>query len=1051
MHNSVDTFISYGRLDSKAFCIKLYQRLTEEGLKVWFDQNDIPLGSDFQNEINDGIDQADNFLFVISPHAVNSPYCLKEIEQALQRNKRIIPVLHVREISRETWQQRNPQGDESTWEDHKAMGLVSAIPHMHPQIRKRNWAYFQEDIDDFETSLAGLLEAFNQHRDYVKQHCYFLGKALEWERHQRQSRYLLVGEDREQAEAWLKTNFKGEQSPCDPSELHCEFICESKKNANNLMTQAFISYAAEDKDFMVKLSKVLMRESFTIWTNQTDINTGEEFQTIINQGIEEADNVIYLISPNSLESKYCQQELAYALSLNKRIIPLLIKETNLEQVSRELRVLQFIDFSGYEDELQFRRSSDRLIKVLHEETRYYEQHKILLAKALKWERQHCNPSILLRGHNLRQAEAWLKLAQERSQHPPTALQKVFIAESQEQPPGQSLDVFISYSRVDSDFARRLNDSLEMQGKLTWFDQESIDPGSDFQQEIYEGIESSNNFLFVISLNAIQSTFCVDEVEYALKLNKRIVTVLYRSVPTEKLHPGLEKVQWVDFNNHNGDFHANFSELVRTLDTDMEYLRSHTRLLVKAIEWDREERNPDYLLRGKNLTDAERWLQASAAKHPQATTLQTQYVITSRKAPFPKPKLQTAVLTSLAVATLVMGIRFLGLLQPLELAAYDGLMRLRPSEEKDDRLLVVEINDQDARDQINREEIGLGSGLKDPSLERLLSKLAQYKPRIIGLDIYRDFNAKVPALADRLRNTDHLVGVCDISRKNNLVGGAEPIREIRFDRIPDRTGFSTPVVDEGEMNRRQLLMYPSGSKFCRGVQESFGLVIARRYLQAEGKPHQLPLWSSDQKEYRGDLTLNGIRLPRLGNWSGGYQQNLNAEAKVQTLLKYRTFDGNPDGERTKFADHVSLAEALKDSFNGERVKDRIVLIGFTSESVSNDYSNTPYGRIPGVWIQAQSVSQILSTALEGRSLIWWLPCWGDALWIGGWALVGGLIVWRFQRSGEWFWAGGIVLGVLVGTCGLIFVFQSGWIPLVPPMIALLLTSVSTIYMTSRRYR
>jgi hypothetical protein len=95
MKTSFDAFISYGRADSLAFGRKLYERLKEQGLNIWFDQNDIPLGVDFQNQIDDGIEKADNFLFIIAPHSINSPYCGKEIELAIRRNKRIIPLLHV--------------------------------------------------------------------------------------------------------------------------------------------------------------------------------------------------------------------------------------------------------------------------------------------------------------------------------------------------------------------------------------------------------------------------------------------------------------------------------------------------------------------------------------------------------------------------------------------------------------------------------------------------------------------------------------------------------------------------------------------------------------------------------------------------------------------------------------------------------------------------------------------------------------------------------------------------------------------------------------------
>ncbi|MGK7873462.1 MAG: hypothetical protein AB4426_09155 [Xenococcaceae cyanobacterium] len=34
-----------------------------QGFNVWFDQDDIPLAVDFQEQINDGIEKAHNFIF----------------------------------------------------------------------------------------------------------------------------------------------------------------------------------------------------------------------------------------------------------------------------------------------------------------------------------------------------------------------------------------------------------------------------------------------------------------------------------------------------------------------------------------------------------------------------------------------------------------------------------------------------------------------------------------------------------------------------------------------------------------------------------------------------------------------------------------------------------------------------------------------------------------------------------------------------------------------------------------------------------------------------
>ncbi len=628
-----DAFISYGRADSKDFATKLQAHLNEQGLKVWFDFNNIPLGVDFQNQIDDGIEKANHFLFIISPHSVNSPYCLKEIELAIKCHKRIIPLLHVEQISKETWLSRNPNGTDEEWEVYQSQGKHTCFQNMHPTIGKINWVYFREDKDDFEQSFAGLIELLQVHHDYVEQHTKFLIKALEWERNQKETRYLLTGEEKKQAEAWLKIRFEDEQAPCVPSDLHCEYITESIKNANNLMTEVFLSYADEDREIMKRVRNSLRRESITVWTNTTDIQTGEDFGEAINRGIEQADNIVYLLSPESINSTYCQQELELAASLNKRIIPLLVGNIESIELPSQLQGLQYIDLTDNLKQEDYFVDESQLLRILHQDAAYYKEHKILLTKALKWKQQQNNPSILLRGYNLRSADTWLKVARKRTQHPPIPLQEEFINESLRQPPLESLDVFISYSRADSDFARKLNDALQIQGKTTWFDQESIASGSNFQEEIYRGIKASDNFLFILSPRSINSPYCKDEVEYAASLNKRFINLLHRKIETSELHPELAQVQWIDFNRSQGDFDSNFNQLLRTIDTDRDHVHSHSKWSQRALEWEEKDKTDDLLLRGNEFLLAQNWLEETEQqkKKPTATALQKAFIQASQKA------------------------------------------------------------------------------------------------------------------------------------------------------------------------------------------------------------------------------------------------------------------------------------------------------------------------------------------------------------------------------------------------------------------------------------
>ena len=90
----------------------------------------------------------------------------------------------------------------------------------------------------------------------------------------------------------------------------------------------------------------------------------------------------------------------------------------------------------------------------------------------------------------------------------------------------------------------------------------------------------------------------------------------------------------------------------------------------------------------------------------------------------------ALLSGVLATGLVLGVRQTGGLQSLELLAFDQMVRLRPDAGADPRLLVVAITEDDIRSQ-NRWPIS------DQVVAQLLAKLNQYKPKVIGLDIYRD--------------------------------------------------------------------------------------------------------------------------------------------------------------------------------------------------------------------------------------------------------------------------------------------------------------------------
>jgi tetratricopeptide (TPR) repeat protein len=193
------------------------------------------------------------------------------------------------------------------------------------------------------------------------------------------------------------------------------------------------------------------------------------------------------------------------------------------------------------------------------------------------------------------------------------------------------EVFISYSRKDKEFVRRLYEALKRRDREAWVDWEDIRPTEEFMQAIYGAIEGADTFIFVLTPDSVASVVCGREIEHAAAQNKRMVPIVAREVNADAVPEALRKLNWI-FCRDSDDFEKATDKLISALDTDLNWVHAHTRLLTRAIEWNANGKNNSFVLRGDDLRSAERWLaQAGAEKERQPTTLQTEYIIASRKA------------------------------------------------------------------------------------------------------------------------------------------------------------------------------------------------------------------------------------------------------------------------------------------------------------------------------------------------------------------------------------------------------------------------------------
>lgn len=373
-----------------------------------------------------------------------------------------------------------------------------------------------------------------------------------------------------------------------------------------------------------------------------------------------------------------------------------------------------------------------------------------------------------------------------------------------------------------------------------------------------------------------------------------------------------------------------------------------------------------------------------------------------------------LLTSLLIVGFIVGVRQVGGLQSWELLTYDQMIRLRPDEEPDPRLLLVTITEEDIRQQNQWP-------MSDAVLAELLKKLQQQQPRTIGLDIYRDVphgsghiellkQLKAPnVIAIRLLGDDDKQGV-----------PAPP------NVPPERVGLSDIVVDPDAVVRRNLLY----AKTPDEPLYSFALRLALHYLRV--KPSEFKVTRSES------LQIQNAMFPSLTKVSGGYE-NLD-DRGYQVMLNYRF------GKAV--ARQVTLTEVLKGEVDPAWIKDKMILIGTTAPSV-RDLFFTPYNlssnkspETPGVVVHAQMASQIVSVVLDDRPLIWYWSDGVEAVWFFVWASIGGIVGWRLRHPLALGGSGIVGMTSLFGACYLLFL-QAGWIPFIPASIAFLGSGVAMV--------
>jgi tetratricopeptide (TPR) repeat protein len=119
------------------------------------------------------------------------------------------------------------------------------------------------------------------------------------------------------------------------------------------MGSHFISYSILDVDFALRLLAALQDVQLPVWVDKRDLHPGR-WDSQIARAIDGCDSLLFVMTRDSVEDQSgCKLEIAYALSHNKPILPLL-REPGV-RLPYLLGDRQFVDFTG-----QFKAAVDEL-------------------------------------------------------------------------------------------------------------------------------------------------------------------------------------------------------------------------------------------------------------------------------------------------------------------------------------------------------------------------------------------------------------------------------------------------------------------------------------------------------------------------------------------------------------------------------------------------------------------------------------------------------------------------------------------------------------------
>ena len=189
-------------------------------------------------------------------------------------------------------------------------------------------------------------------------------------------------------------------------------------------------------------------------------------------------------------------------------------------------------------------------------------------------------------------------------------------------------VFLSYARANGRAAKEIGAGLKFAGFELLIDEEAIEEGEDWSARLAAMIVSADAVVCLLSPEFAGSKVCAWELGEAERLGKRLLPVLLAETPDAPA--SLSALNYVRLDGDRS-FMGGLASLAEAINTNLPWVREHTRILLRAQEWENARRAEDRLLFGGEVAAARAWLDADRNDRVVVTDLQRTYIAESETA------------------------------------------------------------------------------------------------------------------------------------------------------------------------------------------------------------------------------------------------------------------------------------------------------------------------------------------------------------------------------------------------------------------------------------